>query len=141
MEPFVSGSVAQIADVAVRLEAAFNASDAVALASLYSDTAILMPPNEPMVSGRAGILAWFEKALQRLGSVSIVPIESTAVGDQAFQVGTFTSSAQTEATSSSTQDRPPALTGKYVLLLKHSAGHWKIQYDIWSLDQPIVEST
>jgi ketosteroid isomerase-like protein len=31
-------------DIAARLEAAFNASDAVALASLYSDTAILMPP-------------------------------------------------------------------------------------------------
>ena len=131
-------SVAEIADIAVRLEAAFNASDAVALASLYSDTAILMPPNEPMVRGRAGIQAWFEEVLQRLGPVSIVPLESRAVNDQAFQVGTFTSRAPTNASSSSTSDSVPARVGKYVIVLERSGGDWKIQYDIWSLDQPIA---
>lgn len=136
MEPLVPDSIAQIADIAVRLEAAFNASDAVALASLYSDTATLMPPNEPKVSGRAGIQAWFERALQRLGRVSIDPVELSVAGDQAFQVGTFTSAPRTEATSSATQDGPPAQAGKYVLVLKQRAGHWKIEYDIWSLDRP-----
>jgi ketosteroid isomerase-like protein len=77
-------------DIAARLKAAFNASDAVALASLYSDTAVLMPPNEPMVRGRTEIQAWFERALLRLRSVGIVPVESTAESEQAFQVGTFT---------------------------------------------------
>jgi ketosteroid isomerase-like protein len=136
MEPLISGSVAQIVDIAVQLEAAFNASNAVALASLYSDTAILMPPNEPRVSGRAAIQAWFEEALPRVGSVSIVPGESTAAADQGFQVGTFTSRAPTDDVSTSAQDGPPAREGKYVLLLKRSAGDWKIQYDIWSFDQP-----
>jgi ketosteroid isomerase-like protein len=116
-------------DIAARLEAAFNASDAAALASLYSDTAILMPPNEPMVRGRADIQAWFEGALLRLRSVRIVPIESTAEGDQAFQVGTFTT-----AVSSPGKEVGP-LPGKYVLVLKNHGGEWKIQYDVWSLDQ------
>jgi ketosteroid isomerase-like protein len=102
-----SGSDAAIADIAVRLEAGFNANDAVALASLYSDTAVLMPPNEPMVSGRAGIQAWFAQALQRVSSVSILPVESTVVGDHAFQVGAFTSRGQAGANSSVTTDRPP----------------------------------
>jgi ketosteroid isomerase-like protein len=137
MDTLVSGSVAEIADIAVRLEAAFNASDAVALASLYSDIAVLMPPHEPMVSGRARIQAWFEQVLPRIGGVSIVPLESTAVGDQGFQVGTFTSRTQTDASSPSTTDSPPAQAGKYVLLLKRIAGQWKIHYDIWNLDQPI----
>jgi ketosteroid isomerase-like protein len=117
-------------DIAARLEAAFNASDAVALASLYSDTAILMPPNEPMVRGRSEIQAWFERALVRLRSVRIVPIESTTEADQAFQIGTFTT-----AVSSSKEEGIP-LAGKYVLVLKDHGGQWKIHCDIWSLDQP-----
>ena len=117
-------------DIAARLEAAFNASNAVALVSLYSDTAVLMPPNEPMVRGRAEIQAWFERALMRLRSVRIVPIESTVTADRAFQAGTFTT-----AVSSSGKD-DSALPGKYVLLLKNHRGEWKIEYDIWSLDQP-----
>jgi ketosteroid isomerase-like protein len=118
-------------DIAARLEAAFNASDAAALASLYSDTAVLMPPNEPMVRGRIEIQAWFERALLRLRSVRIVPIESTSEGDQAFQVGTF----MTTVSSSGKDDSP--LPGKYALVLKNHGGEWKIEYDIWSLDQPV----
>ena len=117
-------------DIAARLEAAFNAGDAVALASLYSDTAILMPPNEPMVRGRTDIQAWFEHALLRLRSVRIVPIESTVEADQGFQVGTFTSAL------SSSGKQAGALPGKYVLVLTNHEGQWKIQYDSWSLDQP-----
>jgi len=135
-DALTAGSVEDVADIAVRLEAAFNAGDAAALASLYADSAILMPPNEPMVKGRAGIQAWFEQALPRVGHVSITPIESRSVGDQAFQAGAFTSRSPA-GTGSSIQEPSPARPGKYVLLLIRSAGHWKIQYDIWSLDQPV----
>lgn len=121
-------------DIAVRLEVAFNARDAAALASLYSDTAILMPPNEPMVSGRPNIQAWFERALLRLRNVRIIPIESTAETDHAFQVGTFTTAA------SSPGEREDVMAAKYVLILKNDGGQWKIQYDIWSLDQPAGRS-
>ncbi len=120
-----------IHDIAARLEAAFNASDAVALASLYSDAAILMPPNEPMVRGRTEIQAWFERALVRLRSLRIVPIETTAEADQAFQVGTFTTAM------SASGERESPLPGKYLLVLKKHGGEWKIEYDIWSLDQLI----
>ena len=137
MDALTAGSVKDVADMAVRLEAAFNAGDAAALASLYADSAILMPPNEPLVRGRAGIHAWFEQALPRVGTVSITLIESTAVGDHAFQVGTFTSSSPAGAGSSPKQEWPSTRAGKYVLLLRRSAGHWKIECDIWSLDQPI----
>jgi ketosteroid isomerase-like protein len=116
-------------DIAARLEAAFNASDAVTLALLYSDTAILMPPNEPMVRGRAEIQTWFERALVLPRIVRIVPIETTAEVGQAFQVGTFT----TVVASSGKEDAP--VPAKYALVLKNYGGEWKIEYDIWSLDQ------
>jgi ketosteroid isomerase-like protein len=115
--------------ISARLEAAFNACDAVTLASLYSDTAILMPPNEPMVRGRTEIQTWFERALVRPRSVRIVPIETTAEADQAFQVGTFTTAV------SSSREGDVSVPAKYVLVLKNDRGEWKIEYDIWSLDQ------
>ena len=137
MEHFRPNPAGPIDQIAVHLEAAFNAGDARALASLYSDDATLMPPNQSMVSGRLEIQTWFERAFQRLRSVRIVPIESKIVGDQAFQVGTFTSRAKSIEGSSSVQEPDVGVTAKYVLILKSCAGEWKIQYDIWNLDQSI----
>lgn len=135
MERVVSGRTARIEDIAALMEAAFNAHDAAALASLYADTAILMPPSEPMVRGRAEIQAWFERALARLRSIRLIVTDSLREGDQAFQVGTFTSSAA-DASSSSSGQSGATVAGKYVLLLQKHAGDWKIQYDIWNLDRP-----
>jgi uncharacterized protein (TIGR02246 family) len=133
MDPLAQGRAAPIDEVTARMEAAFNAHDASALASLYADTAVLMPPNQPMVHGRVGIEAWFAEVLQRLSHVRIVALESAVAGDTAFQVGTFTSSARAEAGASVTGTTQ---TGKYVLLLERSGGRWVIQYDTWNLDQP-----
>ena len=135
MEDVVPGRTARIEDIATLMEAAFNAHDAAALASLYADTAILMPPSEPAVSGRAEIQAWFERALARLRSIRIIMTETLREGDHAFQAGTFMSSAA-DASSSSAGEPGAAVAGKYVLLLTEHAGDWKIQYDIWNLDQP-----
>jgi ketosteroid isomerase-like protein len=135
MDHVVPGRTAEVADIALRLEAAFNARDAAALASLYSDAAVLMPPNEPMVRGRAEIEAWFERALSRLRSIRVLATESIVEGDRAFQAGTFTS-ANTGAASSSAEEQCATQAGKYVLFLKQQAGDWKIEYDIWNLDQP-----
>lgn len=71
MERSAPDLAVHIDDVAGRLEAAFNRRDAAALASLYSETAILMPPNAPTASGRDNIREWFRGALQRVGNVRL----------------------------------------------------------------------
>jgi ketosteroid isomerase-like protein len=136
MHPVESSRITQAADIAVRLEAAFNARDAAALASLYLDTAVLMPPNEPIVRGRAEIEKWFERALARLRGIRLLVTESIVEGDRAFQAGTFTSSAIADEASSSADEHDATQAGKYVLFLEKHAGDWKIRYDIWNLDQP-----
>jgi uncharacterized protein (TIGR02246 family) len=136
MDRVVFGGTVQVAEIASRLEAAFNARDAAALASLYSDAAVLMPPNEPMVRGRADIEKWFERALSRLRDIRVVATESSVEGDWAFQAGTLTSSANAGTASSPSEEPAATVTGKYVLLLVNHAGAWKIHYDIWNLDQP-----
>jgi hypothetical protein len=57
------------------------------------------------------------------------------MGDVAFQVGTFTSMPKSIDDSSSVQESDAGITAKYVLVLRRVAGEWKIQYDIWNLDQ------
>ena len=132
MKPVTDRQTTELEQIAVHLAAAFNAHDAEGLSTLYTERAVLMPPNEPAVSGRAEIRRWFEQALARIGEVGIVPVESMILGEHAFQVGTFTSAARPIGDSS----RLPAqrATGKYMLLLTRSEGRWKIRYDIWSLD-------
>ena len=121
--------------IAGRLETAFNSGDARALAALYMNDAVLMPPNQSAVSGKLEIESWFERALQRRRTVRILPVESKIMGDHAFQVGTFTSSPSAIDGSSSGDDSGAVIAAKYVLVLKSIAGEWKIQHDIWNLDQ------
>jgi ketosteroid isomerase-like protein len=119
-----SGSIDQ---VAVQLASAFNATDAVKLASLYTETATLMPPNEVVVKGRIAIQAWFQAALGRLGEIQIFPIRSSILGGEAFQVGTFMITPKGGSS-------PRAF--KYVLILNRVEAQWQIAYDIWNSDQP-----
>jgi ketosteroid isomerase-like protein len=135
MELFESSLDNPIEQVTIQLSAAFNARDAVALASLYTDTATLMPPNEPMVKGNSAILVWFEQALKRLGGIRLVPMESGIFGEHAFQAGTFNVSAQLTTSSSAPNNAEFEQTGKYLLVLKSAGGQWKIHYDIWNVDQ------
>jgi ketosteroid isomerase-like protein len=135
MKPFESSLDNPIEQIAIQLSAAFNARDAVALASLYTDTAILMPPNEPMVKGSGAIRVWFEQALKRLGGIRLVPMESGIFGEHAFQAGTFIITDQMTTSSSTSNNAGLEQTGKYLLALKIAGGQWKIHYDIWNVDQ------
>src|SRR5215470_2495193 len=113
--------------VAVQLASAFNATDAVRLASLYTETATLMPPNERVVKGRIAIQAWFQAALGRLGEIQIFPMRASILGGEAFQVGTF---------KITPKDGSSPRAFKYMLILNRVEAQWQIAYDIWNSDQP-----
>jgi len=115
-----------IDQVAAELASAFNARDAVKLASLYTETATLMPPHEGAVKGRMAIQAWFQAALGRLGKIEIIPIRSSILGGEAFQVGNF---------KITPKDGSSPRTFKYVLILNRVEAQWQIAYDIWNSDQ------
>jgi ketosteroid isomerase-like protein len=120
----LNGSIEQ---VAVQLASAFNDKDAVKLASLYTETATLMPPNGRAVEGRVAIQAWFQEALGGLGEVQIIPLKSSVLGEEGFQVGNF---------KILPRDGSSARAFKYVLILNRVEAQWQIAYDIWNSDQP-----
>lgn len=114
-----------LGNIAAELEAAFNAKDASSLASLYTEDATLMPPNQEAVKGRAAIRAWFQTALAHLGTVRISPTESAAWQGEGFEVGTFVASALGESPTRLRQF-------KHVLILRRVGAQWQIRYDIWN---------
>ena len=53
-------------------------SDAAKVAGMYTSNAVFMPPNQPMVKGRAAIEAMFEKEFQEGAREEIVGVSAAA---------------------------------------------------------------
>ena len=76
--------------MAAEWAAAYNAKDAAKLASFYTEDAVFMPPNQPMVKGRANIEAQFKREFQEgFTNLQLKPTESAIAGSQAFEAGTL----------------------------------------------------
>jgi uncharacterized protein (TIGR02246 family) len=113
--------------LATEWAATYNAKDAAKLAGFYTEDAVYMPSNQPMVKGRAAIEAHFKQEFQQgFTNLKLTPIESVISGPQAFEVGTATITAPGGRTEN----------GKYVVVFKQVGGAWKIAYDINNTDQP-----
>lgn len=112
--------------LAAQFEAAFNAQDAKKVAALYAEDAVAMPPNRPMIKGRAAIEADLQRDFKAgVSQLQIRPMESAIMGDRAYEAGT----------STATVNGKP-ISGKYVVIYKRVGNDWKIAYDSYSADQP-----
>jgi uncharacterized protein (TIGR02246 family) len=110
---------------------AFNARDAAKVAALYKEDAVLMPPNQAMVKGRANIQSFWAAALKEgAASLQLRPMESSSGGTQAFETGTYS------LTTKGAGGAPAAENGKYVIVLHRVGADWQIAYDIYNSDQP-----
>jgi ketosteroid isomerase-like protein len=111
--------------------AAFNAKDAAKLASFYADDAVYMPPNYPMVKGRANLEAQFKREFEEgFTNLQLKPMESAISGSHAFEAGTATVEAPGGLTDNS----------KYLVVFKRVGSDWKIAYDIHNSDKPAAPS-
>jgi uncharacterized protein (TIGR02246 family) len=116
--------------LAVEFEAAFNARDAAKAASMYSDDGILMPPDQPMIKGRADIEAYYRQAFKgTFSDMKVLPFESNASGTLAFEAGLSTIVVPRRDGGGSWSP-----VDKYVLVYKRVGQTWKIAYDIFNDD-------
>src|SRR5688572_18806859 len=70
--------------------AAVTAGNAAKVATFYTADATFMPPNEPVIRGRANIQAWFQKQIDGgAGNLKLQPTESRTSGDLAFEAGSY----------------------------------------------------
>lgn len=116
---------AAIADGLRSWQAGWNAADAAAIASLYTDDAKVMPPGAEAVEGRAAIEEALASVLEAAGGsqMAIKPVELMVHGDVVIDVGSFVETAA----DGSHKDH-----GKYMAVWKQVDGSWKIVRDIWN---------
>jgi uncharacterized protein (TIGR02246 family) len=129
--PDAAAEISRITDAYVK---ASLAADVKAIAALYTDDAVEMPPNQPMVKGRAAIEQYYTKQFggtARLQSFTLTHIESKASGDIGYDVGTY---RQTITDG----QHPMNDTGKYTVVIKRTGGTWKVAYAIYNSDTQSV---
>jgi ketosteroid isomerase-like protein len=109
---------------------AFNAGDVDSLIHLYSPETLFMPPNNPSRRGHDAVRAYFRGLLDE-GEVRL-EMESEEIsghGPIAMQSGTYV--LQVTVDGKMSRDR-----GKFVRMLRNTAGIWRIEKAIWSSDLP-----
>lgn len=106
---------------------AFNNGDAAAIAALYTEDAILLPPGAPLIRGKAAIEAQLAKEAGGGFKIEIVSLESPSQGDTGYNLGTFT----VKDANGTVVD-----TGKFIEIWKRANGEWKLYADIYNSDVP-----
>jgi uncharacterized protein (TIGR02246 family) len=93
-------------------EQAYDSADANALAKLFTEDAVLMPPAGPSLQGREAISGYYDGLFQQFGAtrLRIAADEVVVVGELTLARGTWT------ATRSDGPGGPLRLEGKYMNL-------------------------
>ena len=69
---------------------ALVAKDALAASLLYDENASILPPNEPIISGRGNIQEYWQGLIDAgLLDASVQTIDAKSDGDLAYEIGTF----------------------------------------------------
>lgn len=121
-------SRADIATVNRMFEEAARKSDANRMASLYTQDAMALPPDGPVVKGRENIKQMWASAMKQMGlkDVKLDTLDLEIAGDVASEVGEATLSLETEAGKRQTA------VMKFVVVWKKVDGQWRLHRDIWN---------
>jgi uncharacterized protein (TIGR02246 family) len=105
-----------------RYVAASNEGNAEALAELYADDALLLPPDHEPIHGREAIVEFWRQGTDE--GLEVSPLRLEVAGDVAYMVGRYRLPPTEEEAADS---------GQYVLCLKRQTdGAWKLTADIWN---------
>jgi uncharacterized protein (TIGR02246 family) len=119
-------------------QAAWRASNAEQIASLYTDDALVLYPNQPAVSGQPAIIAYFTSFFAEFvqDGFTLTSAEVEIVGPWAFDRGTYQWKAQPKTGGDRIEDY-----GKYLVILRRQAdGSWRVARDMDNSDRPLTQS-
>ena len=116
-------------DLDAQWSAAAGAKDLEKTVSFYADDAVVLAPNQPMVTSKDGIRNLWKGFLDSISDMSwkATRVEIAKSGDLAVLTGTYEMTMK-----DGTKDR-----GKYCEVWEKKAeGKWKCGTDIWNSDLP-----
>lgn len=106
---------------------AFRRQDAAGCARLYTTDGATLPPNADIARGHAAIQAVWQEAFDAgLRGFEVDSLEVESAGDLAYEMGHYRMYAGDDL----------ADEGKYILVWKREAGHWRIHRDIVNTSRP-----
>jgi uncharacterized protein (TIGR02246 family) len=111
-----------------RFSEAFAAGDAAGVAALYTEDAVLLPPDAPTIVGRAGIEE-FWGGLMKVGvqGVDLETVRLDGSADVLHEIGRATITVRPADGEMITQ------LAKYVVVWERNpAGEWAMAVDIWN---------
>jgi uncharacterized protein (TIGR02246 family) len=107
------------------------AKDFATWAALFLDDAVVNPPNEPAVKGRAAIRAWLEK-FPPITEFTLKNVKVEGREDLAYVLGTYTMTIVPPSAPGPVKD-----SGKFVTVVRRQAdGRWLVAVDMFSSDMP-----
>jgi ketosteroid isomerase-like protein len=116
--------------------AAHTYHDGAKLAEFYTEDAMLIPPNEPIVRGKQAIAEWYQREFEKAPPIENpkVTLEEIEVcGNLAFNRGNFILKFEGE-----TADKPIILNLRFITIWrKQPDGSWKFYRDIWNTNAPL----
>ena len=126
---------AAIRDGAQSFVQAALAGDWASAAATFTEDAIRMPPNGPIIEGRAAIQAAEEESGAVLEDFTLSSVEIDGRDGLAYERGTYSVTYTVPGMPEPMRD-----TGKYVVILrKQPDGSWLLAIDIWNSDLPLPE--
>jgi len=106
-----------------KLEAAFNARDADALTSLYTDASVIMPPGSEPVKGLEAIHAMWNSLDEYAPTMEFKIKDLMVAGDLVVETSSWSATAP---------DGSHADHGVYIAVWKNTDQGWKMIRDIWN---------
>jgi ketosteroid isomerase-like protein len=109
------------------------AGDVPAITAMFQEDAVVMPPNQPLLQGRAAIGQFYGGLCHgpvKLTAFTFSHLESSSAGETAYDVGTYIQTL-TVGPGQRVND-----SGKYSVILKRAGGEWRIAYLIFNSDLP-----
>jgi ketosteroid isomerase-like protein len=126
-----SASVEALGQMNRDFAAALTAKDAAAAAMVYDENASILPPNEPIVTGRANIQAYWQGAIDGgIIDATVKTIDAKSSGDLGYEIGMFTMRFKGPKNDTIVE------IGKYTeILKKNKEGKWISTYGMWSANE------
>ena len=131
-EEFTRTDADAIRKASVDLAAAFNHKQIDTLLGFYADNSVFMPPNAPQLRGRDPLKSFFGELIEKgAANLQLEPQEVAGHGPIAYEYGSYSIDLGSHG-----RDR-----GKYVRVLRNTAGTWRAETTIWSSDLPPSSAT
>lgn len=128
----VSADIAdEVLAAQIAWEEAFNAGDAATHAMLYTEDAILLPPDAGVVQGREAVQALWQSFMDAgIKNADLVTTGITDLGDTVNEMGTFTLEAPDGSGGTVT------VAGKYLVVYERAEdGSLLLDWDTWNMGQ------